>query len=156
MSIGWFVNIAAAIDLMYQQRFETSAWDGINDHMKEKVIYGAYNRLYHSPQWNLPTFADAGVAELVVLQIANAEMAVYMIIHLVDEDRRKGLQAQGVIEAGIEEEKYEKTYFDKVPIPATVIDLLKPWAKAKHLHVTNIDRDEDYGVAYPDVIDIEE
>ncbi|GAH15473.1 unnamed protein product, partial [marine sediment metagenome] len=60
------------------------------------------------------------------------------------------------VRAGIEEETYEKTLLDKLPIPAAVEALLEPWKAAKHLHITNIDRDEDYGVEYPDVIDIEE
>lgn len=157
MSIGWFVDLADANSYFLEERFATEAWDGItDDSLKIKAINYSYNRLYHSPLWTLPTFADAGAAELVRLRIINGEMANYIIVHLSDEDRRKGIQAQNVIKAGIEEETYDKDQLDKLPIPASVINLLKPWVKAKYLHVTNIDRDEDYGVAYPDVIDIEE
>ena len=157
MSIGWFINLADANTYFLEERFATGSWDAItDDSLKTKAINYAYNRLYHSPLWTLPTFAAAGAAELVVLRIVNGEMANYIIVHLSDEDRRKGIQAQGVIDAGIEEEKYLKEYLDKLPVPAAVEDLLAPWLVAKHLHITNIDRDEDYGVAYPDVIDIEE
>ena len=157
MSIGWFIDLSDANSYFEEERFSTDAWDAItDDSLKTKAINYSYNRLYHSPLWELPTFADAGAAELVVLRIANAEMANYIIVHLYDEDRRKGIQAQGVIEAGIEEEKYLKEYLDKLPVPAAVEDLLKPWLVAKHLHIINIDRDENYGVEYPDVIDIEE
>jgi len=156
MSIGWFSGLPDAESYFLNERLETADWDALTDARKTKAINYSYNRLYHSPLWNLPTYADAGAAELIKLRIINGEMAVYIIVHLYDEDRRKGIQAQGVIRAGIEEETYEKTFLDKLPIPAAVEDLLIPWLVAKHLHVTNIDRDEDYGVAYPDVIDIEE
>ena len=156
MSIGWFSGLPDAESYFLNERLITANWDALTDAQKTKAINYSYNRLYHSPLWDLPTYADAGAAELVVLRIVNGEMAMYIIVHLYDEDRRKGIQAQGVIRAGIEEETYEKTFLDKLPIPAAVEDLLIPWLVAKHLHVTNIDRDEDYGVAYPDVIDIEE
>jgi len=156
MSIGWFSNLAEADSYFLIERFTTADWDALTNAQKTKAILYSYNRLYHSPLWDLPTYAEAGVAELVVLRIVNGEMANYIIIHLYDEDRRKGIQAQAVIKAGIEEETYEKTLLDKLPIPAAVEDLLIPWLSAKHLHITNIDRDEDYGVEYPDVIDVEE
>lgn len=156
MSIGWFANLADANNYFLTERFITGDWDARTDAEKEKAINYSYNRLYHSPTWDLPTYAEAGAAELVILRIANAEMAMYVIVHLYDEDRRKGIQAQGVIEAEIEEEKYWTEYLDKLPVPASVEDLLKGWLVAKHLHVTNIDRDEDYGVDYTDVIDVEE
>jgi len=156
MSIGWFSGLPDAESYFLNERLITANWDALTDAQKTKAINYSYNRLYHSPSWELPTYADAGATELVVLRIVNGEMAMYIIVHLYDEDRRKGIQAQGVIRAGIEEETYEKTFLDKLPIPAAVEDLLVPWLAAKHLHVTNIDRDEDYGVAYPDVIDIEE
>lgn len=155
MSIGWFVNLADANNYFLLERFRTEDWDARTDAEKTKAINYSYNRLYHSPQWALPTFAAATAAELVELRIINGEMAEYIIIHIYDEDRRKGLQAQNVIEAGIEEEVYDKEQLDKLPVPASVIDLLEPWKTAKHLHITNIDRDEDYGVEYEDVVDVE-
>lgn len=156
MSIGWFSGLPDAETYYLNERLVTSDWDALTDAQKTKAINYSYNRLYHSPLWDLPTYAEADAAALVILRIANAEMAYYIIIHLVDEDRRKGIQAQAVIKAGIEEETYEKTWLDKLPIPASVEDLLAPWLAAKYLHVTNIDRDEDYGVSYTDVIDIED
>ena len=155
MSLGWFANLTDANNYFINERLETDEWDAQTDAQKTKAINYSYNRLYHSSLWNLPTYAEATAVQLVKLRIANAEMANYIIIHLIDEDRRKGLHAQAVIEAGIEEEKYDKDKLDKLPIPASVIDLLKEWATQKHLHITDIDRDEDYSVSYEDVIDVE-
>jgi len=156
MSIGWFSGLPDAESYFLNERFETANWDAVTDEQKTKAINYSYNRLYHSPKWDLPTYAAADATALVKLRIINAEMANYIIIHLYDEDRRKGIQAQGVTKAGIEEETYDKNYLDRLPVPAFVEDLLKPWLKAKYLHITNIDRDENYGVGYPDVIDVEE
>lgn len=156
MSIGWFSGLPDAENYFLLERLVTANWDALTNAQKTKAINYSYNRLYHSPLWDLPTYAEADAAALIKLRIINGEMAMYIIIHLYDEDRRKGIQAQGVIEAGIEEEKYWEEYLDKLPVPAAVEDLLVPWISAKHLHIINIDRDENYGVAYPDVIDIEE
>lgn len=153
MSIGWFSGLPDANNYFLLERFQTADWDALTDAQKTKAINYSYNRLYHSPKWDLPTYAEADAAALVVLRIANGEMVYYIAIHLIDEDRRKGIQAQGVIEAGIEEEKYLKEYLDKLPVPAAVEDLLEPWKTAKHLHITNIDRDENYGVGYTDDVD---
>lgn len=151
-SLGWFDDIADANLYFTDQRPVTKAWDALSAAEQTVLIKYAYNRLYHSPLWNLPTYAMATPAELVVLKIINGEMGYYIAVHLADEDSRKGLQAQAVIKAGIVKEDYFAEWLDKLPVPANVEDLLKPWKTAKALMITDIDRDEDLCVD-GDVVD---
>lgn len=147
MSVGYFVNIAAASAYFTAERLETWAWDDLaDDATKTKAVKMAYNRLYHDPRWSLPTYAVATPAELEVLSIANAEMAYYLAVHIDDEDRRKGLQAQGVIKAGIVKEDYSEDMLMELPVPPIVIALLAPWLKERHFGAVDIERDEEESV----------
>lgn len=150
MSIGWYANLAGAESYFSTERLETSAWDtlAVTSSKDEKtvVLNMAYNRLYYCGLFELPTYAEASAAELVILQKAQAEMAYYMALHLADEDRRTGLQAQGVIQAGIVKEGYQDSGFAQLPIPPIVYGLLAAFvidADAKPLYVSGVDRDED-------------
>lgn len=129
MSLGWFIDLAEANTYFAGERLETEAWDDLTPAatLKPKVIINAYNRLYYDIRWTLPTYANATAAEREILKRANGEMAYYLAIHLEDEDRRKGLQAQATIEAGVVKEKYDVGRLDEAPVPAVVIAMLAPW-----------------------------
>jgi hypothetical protein len=129
MALGWFIDLTEANAYFTVERLETEAWDDLTPAatLKPKVIINAYNRLYYDVRWLLPTFADATAAEREILKRANAEMAYYLALHLEDEDRRKGIQAQATIEAGVVKEKYDKDKLDAAPVPAVVIAMLVPW-----------------------------
>lgn len=149
MSVGWFDDIAEADDYFLNERIETEAWDNLGpmasaDLYKIKALTHAYNRLYYDSRWDLPTYANAMAAELVILKKANAEMAYYLAVHVLygDEDRRKGIQAQGVRHAGIVQEDYVEAMMIEVPIPALVWDLLSPWATDKAIYPFNLERAE--------------
>lgn len=151
MSIGWFADLADADAYFADERLETDAWDALDDDpsidKKTKVINQAYNRLYHDPKWVLPTYADATVAELVKLRIANAEMAYYLAVHLMAEDHRMGIQAQNVIEAGVVKEKYSEDKLNSLPVPAAVEALLEPWLDTSgYIAAANLARDEEVSV----------
>lgn len=150
---GWFLNQADADNYFTNERFANSVWNSLNAGQKERAVEYGYNRIYHSPQWNVPDLATATAAELIVLRIIGGEIANYVALHLQDEDSRKGLQAQAVIKAGIVKEDYYAEWLDKLPVPANVEDLLKQWKTAHALMITDIDRDEDYCVNTPDVVD---
>lgn len=153
MNLGWFANLTEANNHFNQNR-PFKVWDDItDDSAKEAVLRYGYDRIYHSPQWDVPTYAAASAEQLVVLRIINAEMAEYLITHLADEGRRKGLQAQNVIHAGIVKEIYDKDHLDKLPIPANVLDLLKPFKTGIPFYATDIDRDEEESVT-EDVTDL--
>jgi hypothetical protein len=155
MAIGWLANEAEAQNYFDTERLRTDCWDDINAEsggLGAKVLLNAYNKLYYDPRFSLPTYAEATADELVILIKAQCEMAYYLCCHLRDEDRRKGIQAQGVIKAGIVKEDYYADMLMSHPIPPFVLALLAPWKKYKPLHITDIDRDEDECVDYDEVI----
>lgn len=151
MSIGWFDDLAEAETYFEDERLETEAWDDLQEIsgnlQKTKVLTNAYNRLYYDKKWELPTYAEATAVELVKLKKANGEMAYYLAIHLADEDRRKGIQAQGVIEAGVVKEKYDPGWLDKLPVPPFVEALLEDFeTDGPHFGAIDLARDEDESV----------
>jgi hypothetical protein len=152
MSIGYFASIAEAETYFEDERLETRAWDALTEDstafQKSKVIRMAYNRIFYDPRWELPTYAEisASASDLSELQKANAEMAYYLAIHLSDEDIRKGLQAQGVIEAGVVKEKYSEAALMDVPVPPFVIAILSPWSTEVYAGVLDLARDEEESV----------
>ncbi len=146
MSEGYFSDLDDAKDYFKDERLETSAWDDLDNTKMTKLINQAYNRIYHSPEFAVPAYADASAAQLVKLRIANAEMAYYLAVHLDDEDRRKGLHAQGVTEAGIVKEVYDKDYLSKLPIPPMVVAMLEDFVTAKAFGMVDLARDEDESV----------
>jgi len=148
--IGYFVDVSDADDYFINERLITQAWDdlvllGSAGTFKSKALWNAFNRLFYDPQFSLPTPALATPADLIILKKAQAEMTYYLAEHLQDEDSRKGLQAQGVIEAGIMKEKYEKDYLSKIPIPPFVLGLLWPWAVNKSVvRIVELNRSEEF------------
>jgi hypothetical protein len=149
MSIGWFDDLADAEDYFENERLETDAWDALYlldsaGLYNEKALLQAYNRLFYHPDYEFPTYADATAAELEILKKANGEMAYYLALHLSDEDRRKGLQAQGVVKAGIVKEDYLAEMLLDIPIPSAVVALIAPFLSAVHVILpADIERDED-------------
>ena len=150
MSIGWFADLADAEDYFIDERLETECWDDLLEstlHQETKAIINAYNRLYYDTRWDLPTYITATVAELAILRIVNAEMAYYLACHMSDEDRRKGIQAQGVIEAGIVKEKYSEKMLMALPVPPVVAAMLTPWlVSTSFISTANLSRDEEESV----------
>jgi len=123
--MSYFINLADANAQIAARKFDTAPWDEIpTDAAKLACLAQAYDRIYYSKEFILPTYAEASVADLVVLQKAQIEMAFYLAIHASDEDRRKGLQAQATVGAGIVKETYDKDKLYDTPIPPFVRDLL--------------------------------
>lgn len=148
-----FISIAQA-DAYFSTRLFATAWTGIvpasGDPTKTAALTTAYDRLFYSGLFDLPSFAAATAAQLVVLQKAQAEMALYLLGHLADEDRRKGIQAQGVTQAGIVKETYgggaggSADVAGTLPIPPIVAAILEDYSTAgSGFEVSSIDRDED-------------
>ena len=152
MGIGYFDEIADADTYFEDERLETEAWDDLEElsgeTLKTKVLIQAFNRIYYDPRWSLPTYAEASALILSELQKANAEMAYYLAQHLEDEDRRKGLQAQGVITAGVVKEQYSEKHLMDLPVPPFVIAILKPWSTERFAGVLEISRDDDEGISF--------
>lgn len=150
MAIGYFTDLAEADALIEAERLDADPWTDITtDARREAALLQAFNRIYYSKEFIVPTLAEAEVAELVVLKKAQAEMAFYLAIHASDEDRRKGLQAQATIEAGVVKEKYSDDRLYDTPIPPFVRDLLCAYLagdEGTHFGAVDLMRDEDYSV----------
>jgi len=146
-AIGWFATVVEADAYFTDERLITTAWDaldGSGDTLKSKVLTQAYNRLYYSGLFELPTEAEATAVQLVTLKKAQAEMAYYLAVHAADEDRRKGIQAQGVVKAGIVKEDYAEASLADIPIPPIVAGILEEYSTAgEEFYVAPVDRDED-------------
>lgn len=153
MSVGWFTDLDDAKNYFKDERLETTAWDDLDNTKMTKLINQAYNRIYNSPKFSVPTYAQASATQLAKLRIANAEMAYYLAVHLADEDRRKGLQAQGVSTAGVVQEGYDVNKLNELPFPPIVLELLDGFKTEKPFFAVDIDRDEDESVD-EDVVDV--
>ena len=144
--LGWATSVEAD-SYFSDERYITTLWDALADvAAKNVVLNNAYNRLYYSPDYSLPAAGSETAAQLVVLIIAQSEMAYYILMHLEDEDRRKGIISQGVTTAGIVKEVYDKGLAGKVPIPPIVDALLVDFTELKAFGMADLDRDEDDSV----------
>jgi hypothetical protein len=152
MAIGYFTDVAEADDYFIDERLETEAWDDLIESsptfQKTKVLTNAFNRIFHLKDYSLPDPAlPPSAAQLVKLKMAQAEMAYYLAVHLGDEDRRKGLQAQAVIEAVRVKEKYDEAKIYDVAVPAFVKELLDEWKiTGTEFGAVDICRDENESV----------
>jgi hypothetical protein len=149
MSVGYFDTVAQADTYFTDERLETWAWDDLQesgDVLKTKVLKQAYNRIYYDPEWELPTYTEASSEDLVDLRKANAEMAYYLAVHIADEDRRKGLQAQGVVSAGIVKEAYSEDMLKELPVPPVVRAILDRWKSERPFGAIDLERDEEESV----------
>jgi hypothetical protein len=149
MPIGWFADLAAADALLDLEWMDHDVWTDLpSDAVRTTCLYQSYNRLYYSKEFILPTYADATAADLVVLTKAQAEMAVYLALHINDESRRKGIQAQGVVKAGVVKEDYDKDLLLSTPLPPFVRDLLCAYLAGEDTMFGAVDlcRDEEESV----------
>ena len=145
MAIGWMIDVPEAIAYFYGERLATDLFDDADDLLRIKALMTAYNRIIYDPGYSIPPASTP--AELVILKKAQCEMSYYILEHQGDEDRRKGIQAQGVIEAGIVKEKYYADMLTTLPIPPFVAALLNPFAiPDKHFGAIDLARDEEESV----------
>lgn len=144
MAIGWLNNVAEA-DTYFTNRFGArDDWAVMAAEVKTALLTTSYNRIYHDPQWSIPATPTA--VQLVKLKMAQEELAWYMYVHMEAEDRRKGVQVQGVTQAGIVKETYDKARADTVPYPPIVTQLLNGFETGLMIGASNIGRDEDESV----------
>ena len=144
--LGWSTLVQAE-SYFANERYPVTSWSELADNdTKNRELNGAYNRLYYSKDFSLPEAGSETAAQLVKLIKAQSEMAYYLALHWGDEDRRAGLQAQAVTEAGIVKEVYDKDRAGKVPIPPIVEELLEDFSNLKAFGMANIERDEDESV----------
>ena len=146
--LGWS-TLAEAELYFTNERLETTVWDALaSDDVKNKVLNMAYNRIYYCPNYSVPAAGSETATQKVILIKVQCEMANYLTVHLADEDRRMGLEAQHVTDAGIVKEKYDKDKLSELPIPPFVEALLEAegFTTEKAFGMVDIARDEDKSV----------
>ena len=149
--IGW--TSKADANTFFVTRYGCGAWATLEAADSTALLTTAWNRILHDSRWTIPVTPSAAQKEK--LAYAQDLTAWYMYIHLLDEDRRKGLQAQGVISAGLVKESYDKDSLDKIPLPAEVIDVLDELLSTKKpFYAVDIDRREPPG-ADQDTTDVD-
>jgi len=79
---------------------------------------------------------------------AQCEMALFLLQHQPDLDLRMGLQAQGVIAAGVVKERYKDDNTIEMPVPLIVQQLLAECDTKRPVYLVNIERNEEEGVDY--------
>jgi len=155
LELGWS-SLAKAELYFTNERLETDSWDDLSsDDKKNTALNMAYNRIYYCPDYSVPVAGSETATQKTKLIKVQCEMAYYLALHLADEDRRKGLQAQGVVEAGIVKEAYSKSDLMELPIPPFIDAILddEGYKTKKAFSMVDIDRDEDEKVS-KDVVDL--
>lgn len=150
MALGWFDDLNDAKTYFTTERLIATAWNALlvlGDPTATKAVLNAYNRIYYDSRYDVPTYAAATPAQLVILKKVNGEMAYYLAQHMEDEDRRMGLRTQGVIKAGIVKEDYKDNSLE-APVPPLIDAMLEDagFTTGKAFGMTDIDRDEDESV----------
>ncbi len=146
MSVGWFDDLDDAKAYFTTERLITTSWDDLaEDATKTEGVINGYNRVFYDPRYAVPTYADASAEQLVILKKVNGEIAYYLAQHLDDEDRRKGIQAQATIKAGIVKEDYNPDDLMSLPVPPFVDAILDDGGFLSEVSfgVVDIDRDEN-------------
>jgi len=152
-----YLTIAEA-DAYFVKRLSAAAWTSIvidsGNSTKTAALTTAFDRLFYFKPGTLPVLEAASAEQLVRLKKAQCEMALYLLVHLAGEDRRKGLQVQGVKAAGVVQETYAETELASLPVPAIVANLLEDfWREDGPFYARDIDRDENESVK-TDVTDL--
>jgi len=131
---GW-ITLAEAETYMATRLGASEHWN--TGASKIAALQTAYNQLVACGLFSFP--------ETVVAAMKNAqcEMALFLLIHQKDMDIRKGLQAQGVTQAGIVQESYDVSNIGGVSIPSIVSAMLDDYATETNIHVVDLERDEE-------------
>lgn len=151
---GWASVVEA--DLYFaDERFVTALWDALaDDDAKNRVLNPAYNRIfYHTDFTGVPAAGAETGPQKVKLIKAQCELSYYLLMHLKDEDRRKGLQIQAVAGAGIVKETYTRFSSDVIspddlPLPPVVIAMLDEFKDLPTMVMIDLEKDENESVDY--------
>jgi hypothetical protein len=134
---GW-VTIAEA-DTYFSTRLGSGIlWDSGTE--KESALTTAYNQLQNSGTFTLPTTATTA------MKYAQYEQALFLLQHNDDIMRRKGLQAQGVTQAGIVQESYTAEAGKEMAICPMALQLLSAYKTKSHCYKITLTRDDEEDV----------
>ena len=129
-------------DAYFRTRIGASTlWDAA---FKPAALISAFNYLYYISGYSFPTTVTQA------MKIAQFEMALFLLQHQVDMDARAGLQAQGVIQADIVGETYDKDARGGVVLPAIIKGLLVDYetenGAGTNFFATDVTRDDEADV----------
>jgi len=136
---SWITEAEA--DSYFESRLGASDWwvDGGPDSVP--AIITAYQWLSNSKRFSFPTTATQSIKD------AQCEMALFLLQHRADIDLRLGLQAQGVVSAGIVKERYDLS-FNGIPVPATVLALIDDYNGEHNFYIGDLERDSEQKTSY--------
>jgi len=112
-------------------------WSALTDANKIAALISAYRQLVNLDDYDFPSTIDQEMKD------AQCEMALFLIIHQADMDARMGLQAQGVTQAGIVQESYDKDAAGRLAVPAIVRNMLSEYESESPLLAADVERDDD-------------
>jgi len=109
--------------------------------INRQALLSAYVWLTSSPRFSFPT------AVAILMRTIQYEMALFLIQHQPDIDLRMGIQAQGVLVAGIVKETYRGAA-TTLPFPPMVAALAHDYDNYKVAQLVDLARDEEQEVDY--------
>jgi len=118
-------------------------WSGLTDTEKIAAIVSAYKYLLNSGLYTFPTTVSEFTQNM---KDAQCEIAIFLIKHQADMDARQGLQAQGVVQAGIVKETYDLSRTGQLAVPPAVAQLLDGYSTLSPMGAVTLERDEDEDV----------
>lgn len=136
-----WVTEAEADNYMDSRFGSVEFWD--DDTQKAAALITAYKRIVDSGRFAaLPDTATQGMKD------AQCEMALFLVAEGGDILRRKGLQAQGVVSAGIVKEVYDASMRSKSPFPPEVLELLEDYVgtAGNNFYMDDLTRDDTVDV----------
>jgi hypothetical protein len=110
---------------------------------KESALITAYRQLSMNPSYSFPT---ATTSITTAMKYAQCEQALFLIQFSDEILHRKGLQAQGVVSAGIVKEQYDQNKIDELPICQMAKNMLKSFEVDTGLAISDLERDETLDV----------
>ena len=133
-------NTGDEAEAYFASRWGASAiWDALTDTEKIAAIVTAYNQLRNCPRFSL---AATDESDNGVVKKAHLEQALFLAVHGSDAIIRKGLQAQGVVTAGIVKESYDLKYINGIPFPPEVLCFLNDYEQTRTAFADDLDRNE--------------
>ena len=134
-----WITLAAA-ELYFEGRLNSAAWDAASDAVKNKALVSAYRQIANNSTYSFPTVI-ASITERMTN--GQCEQALFMLLHIDSFDRRIGIQAQGVKEAGVVKEKYDEELMGEYTICPQANNFLKYYSKGSVLFINDLDRDSE-------------
>lgn len=136
---SWVTETVA--NTYFDDRLKASDYwtDGASDNVPALVT--AYKWL-NAGKYTFPDTATQPMKD------AQCEYALFLLQHQPDLDLRMGLQAQGVVAAGVVKERYKDDNYIELPIPPVVLKLIETYDTERPVYLVNLERNENENVGY--------